>query len=123
MPLVGPLPCPDDQGPQTQDDGCTGGTCNAGCTGAACAATHAGNCIDAKGGISQVCCSNATSRPCFPTKTGSITRTGRPGTNGHTLVSAATFCIPRTDSTLINITTGLPGPGALLLPAQGSVLP
>jgi hypothetical protein len=90
--------------------------------GAACAATDAGNGIDAKGGISQVCCSNATSTPCFPTKTGSITRTGRPGTNGQTLVSAATFCIPRTGSTLINI-TGLPGPGALLLPAQVSVLP
>jgi hypothetical protein len=48
---------------------------------------------------------------------------GHPGTNGQTLVSAATFCIAATDSTLINITTGLPGPGALLLPSLVSVQP
>jgi hypothetical protein len=124
-PLVGPTPCPDPAGPQTQDDSCSGGQCNAGCTGAACNGTDAaGNCIDAKGGISQLCCSNNTATPCFPTRGGgSVTRTGHPGTNGATLLNAATFCIARTNSTLINITTGLPGPGALLLPSKVSVLP
>ena len=120
-PLVGPLPCPG----QSKDDGCIGGTCLAGCTGAACLATDpAGNCIDAKGGISQTCCSNATDTPCFPTKGGSsITRTGSPGTAGNIMVNAALFCIDATQSGIINITAGLPGPGALLLPAKVSVLP
>jgi hypothetical protein len=123
--VLGPVPCPDSDGPQTQDDFCGAGSCTATCTGAACVATDpAGNCIDAKGGISQLCCSNNTATPCFPTKGGgSIIRTGHPGTPGNTLVSAALFCIPRTTSTLINITTGLPGPGSLLLPSQVSVRP
>jgi hypothetical protein len=83
---------------------------------------HDGQCIDAKGGIAQLCCSNQTSTPCFPTKGGgSITRVGTPATPGGTLVAAATFCIGSTDSTLINVTTGLPGPGALLLPNQVKV--
>jgi hypothetical protein len=118
-PITGSKPCPG----QTQDDACGAGTCNAGCTGAACVGTDAaGNCIDAKGGIAQLCCSNATAIPCFPTKGGgSITRTGHPGLPGQQLLQATTFCIAATDSTLINITTGLPGPGALLLPAQVTV--
>jgi hypothetical protein len=118
-PLVGPKPCPG----QSQDDSCGTGSCTATCTGAACAGTDAaGNCIDAKGGISQLCCSNNTTIPCFPTRGGgSITRTGHPGTDGQTLLTAATFCIAATDSTLINITTGLPGPGALLLPSNVTV--
>jgi hypothetical protein len=124
-PLVGPLPCGDSAGPQTQDDACGNGSCNSPCApgSAACVATNAkGECIDAKGGISQLCCSSSPSTPCFPTKGGgSITRTGSPGTDGQTLLDAATFCIARTNSTLINVTTGLPGPGALLLPAMVSV--
>jgi len=123
-PLVGTKPCPDSAGPQTQDDACGSGTCATGCTGTACTGTDAsGNCIDAKGGISQFCCSNNTATPCFATKTGSITRTGTPGTDGQTLVSAATFCIAHTNSSVANAVTGLPGPGALLLPAKVSVLP
>lgn len=124
-PLVGPTPCSDAAGSQTQDDACGQGTCTATCTGAACAATNgAGQCIDAKGGISQLCCSGNTDTPCFRTRGGgSIIRTGHPGTNGQTLLSAATFCIARTDSAIINATTGLPGPGALLLPSQVSVRP
>lgn len=119
-PKVGPLPCGDSAGPQTQDDNCGGGSCNAGCTGAACTGHNAkGECIDAKGGISQLCCSSNTTTPCFPTKGGGmITRTGSPGVDGQQMLSAATFCIAHTDSTLINTTTGLPGPGALLLPAD-----
>ena len=123
--LVGPKPCPDASGGQTQDDGCQGGACTAQCTGSACVSTDAqGNCVDAKGGISQLCCANNTSLPCFPTAGGGkITRTGKPvvpadPTGG---VFAGTFCIARTDSSLINATTGLPGPGALLLPATAVV--
>jgi hypothetical protein len=121
IPLVGPLPCAG----QTTDDGCNGGACNATCTGAACAGTNAaGECVDAKGGISQLCCANATSTPCFPSKGGgSITRSGKPGTAGNIMVNAALFCIDATQSGIINITAGLPGPGALLLPVKVSVLP
>ena len=50
--------------------------------------------------------------------TGSITRTGTPGTIGQSAVFAATFCIARTNSSLIDTVTGLPGPGTLLLPTQ-----
>jgi hypothetical protein len=130
--LVGPTPCPDASGPQTADDSCSG-PCNAQCTGAACVTTDAtGNCIDAKGGISQLCCANNTTIPCFPTSAasaaaggGKIVRTGRPVIPGDTTggVFAGTFCIARTNSSLINITTGLPGPGALLLPATAVVTP
>jgi hypothetical protein len=117
--LVGPLPCGDASGPQTQDDGCGSGSCTASCTGPACVDhDDTGNCIDSKGGISQLCCSSSTETPCFPTRGGgSLSRTGSPGTDGQTLVNAATFCIARTSASLINITTGLPGPGALLLPS------
>jgi hypothetical protein len=55
-----------------------------------------------------------------PAHAGSITRSGHLGTPGQFLLHAATFCIAATDSTLINVTTGLPGPGALLLPSQVS---
>jgi hypothetical protein len=124
-PLVGPLPCGDSAGPQTSDDNCGSGVCNAGCTGTACASHDAaGNCIDAKGGISQLCCSNNTSLPCFPTKGGgSIVRTGKPVVPGDAAggVFAGTFCIAHTDSSLINSVTGLPGPGALLFPAVGTL--
>jgi len=124
-PIVGPVPCRDATGPQTQDDNCGAGACNAGCTGTACA-THdaAGNCIDAKGGISQLCCSTNTALPCFPTKGGgSIVRSGKPVVPGDAAggVFAGTFCIAHTDSSLINSVTGLPGPGALLLPAVATV--
>ena len=114
-PLTGPKPCG-----ESQDDACGSGTCNAGCTGAACNGHDAaGNCIDAKGGISQLCCSSDTTKPCFPTKGGgSITRSGSPGLPGGRMLQATTFCIDATNSSVINATTGLPGPGALLLPAD-----
>ena len=38
-------------------------------------------------------------------------------------VFAATFCIAHTDSSVINTTTGLPGPGALSLPAVATLTP
>ena len=120
-PLVGPKPCPG----QAQDDGCNGGACSATCTGGACNGINdAGECVDAKGGISQLCCAGLTQNPCFPTKGGgSITRHGKPGTNGQTLVNATTFCIPATNSSIINLTSGLPGPGALILPAVVRIEP
>jgi len=110
---------------QTQDDFCGGGTCNAACTGAACVATNDdGQCIDSKGGISQVCCSNHTDQPCFPTgEGGTIQRAGKRATDGQTGALAATFCIGATQSATVNITSGLPGPGAMILPVQVSVLP
>jgi hypothetical protein len=123
--LVGPRPCGDEMGLQAQDDGCGGDTCSATCTGAACVDhDDAGDCLDAKGGISQLCCAGFTDLPCFPTQDGgSLVRTGSPGTDSHVQVSAATFCIPRTASTLINLISGLPGPGALLLPNLVHVSP
>jgi hypothetical protein len=128
--LVGPKPCPDSAGAQTQDDNCGSAACNAGCTGTACVSHDAdGNCIDAKGGISQFCCANNTSLPCFPTSAaskaaglGSIVRTGKPVIPGGAQGTfAGTFCIAHTDSNLINTVTGLPGPGALLLPSTAVV--
>jgi len=67
---TGPLPCKAQPGdPSTgvpvQDDQCGGGLCNAGCTGLACSGGHTpdNSCIDSKGGISQFCCSNDTTKP------------------------------------------------------------
>lgn len=60
----------------------------------------AGTCVD-------------TPRPCF---TDTITRTGVCGTVTGTLV--ASFCVPATKAPAINTTAGLPGPGALTLPAR-----
>ena len=119
----GPLPCKSVG--QTQDDACGAGTCTAACTGNACTAKTAdGQCIDPKGGISQVCCSNNTSVPCFPTRNGgTIERSGKRATDGQSGALAATFCIAPTQSATVNITSGLPGPGAMILPVQVSVLP
>jgi hypothetical protein len=120
---AGPLPCKSIG--QTSDDACPpGGTCNAGCTGNACVTHDAGgNCIDSKGGISQVCCSNNTSLPCFPTSNGGvIQRQGKRALDGQLGAQVATFCIAATQSTVINTTSGLPGPGAIILPNQVQVL-
>ena len=121
--LAGPRPCG-----ASQDDGCGVGTCNARCTGPACESTTAdGQCVDTKGGVSQLCCSSDTTRPCFPTAGGGqIVRTGAataptpawpeatyPKMGSGTLV--ATFCEPPSANT-VNAVTGLPGPGALTLP-------
>ena len=123
--LVGPRPCPDDDGPQTSDDACgANGTCTEGACTSCLPGTSGTSCIDPKGGISQACCSSNTQTPCFNTKTGgSITRTGTPIPATGQGTFAATFCIARTGSSLINSVTGLPGPGALLLPAVRTVTP
>jgi hypothetical protein len=122
--LTGPLPCRDTAGPQLQSDDCDTGTCTEGaCTGAACISGAGANCVDVKGGISQACCSNKTTTPCFTSKTAPITRVGKPATSGNTGSFAATFCIARTNSNLINTVTGLPGPGAMILPTAVVVTP
>jgi hypothetical protein len=122
--LGGPRPCG-----ASADDACGGGACDATCTGPACESTTAGGtCVDTKGGVSQLCCSNETNRPCFPTAGGGqIVRTGAatapspawpeatyPKSGSAVLV--ATFCEPATGANTINLVTGLPGPGALTLP-------
>jgi hypothetical protein len=119
------------------DDNCGDGTCTPGaCTGNACVAHAAdGTCIDAKGGLSQACCSSQTNLPCFTTKGGgSITRTGNadpplpawPDTSYPKTSSAGrlvtTFCEAPTEKAVINDTAGLPGPGALILPVTETLL-
>ena len=134
--LQGSRPCtgPPNEGVPVQDDQCAGGSCNATCSGLACVKKAADGitCIDSKGGLSQVCCSTDTTKPCFPTAQkpgvdGKITRTGIPKpvtpawndptfpkTSDGTVVSV--FCEPATSINSINTTAGLPGPGALILP-------
>src|SRR5205823_12113537 len=119
--LAGPTPCREGQDNPTaaplMDDSCGDGTCTPSvCTGYACVSHAAdGTCIDAKGGLSQACCSSQTNLPCFTTRDGgSITRTGNadppapvwpdstyPKTSGgSTLV--ATFCVGTTARGVIN---------------------
>jgi hypothetical protein len=129
--LQGPKPCGGSGGVAVQDDRCAGGGCSSSCTGSACVARTAdGECIDAKGGISQLCCDADTTRPCFPTAAGSGGRLERVGASGSPVPSwpapaypktapatlVGTFCEPATGSTTLNITTGLPGPAALVMP-------
>jgi hypothetical protein len=120
-----------------QEDGCSaGGSCDAVCTGSACVATTPdGQCVDANGGLAQLCCSNKTTLSCFPTRDGgSIVRNGTAGvpspawpeptypkTADATLVS--TFCESATGSTVVDVVAGLPGPGALVLPVEQTWLP
>jgi hypothetical protein len=130
--LSGPSPCPG----QSQDAASNCGTCDITCTGAACSTmTTDGQCIDDKGGLSQTCCTNETARPCFPTASGGqIVRTGRasppapafpdptfPKTGDVTL--AATFCEASSGSQVVDFVTGLPGPGAIVLPMAATWIP
>src|SRR5262245_2971594 len=124
--LSGSKPCPG----QAQDDACRGGTCDATCTGGACQTMSDGQCIDAKGGVSQDCCSTDSTRPCFPTAGGgSIVRVGTPAipvprwpdptypkTGTGTLVG--TVCEGSSGAITVDATTGLPGPGSLILPVE-----
>lgn len=115
----GSNPCPG----QTKDDECGGGTCTIDCS-----ATPA-----PKGGINQTCCSNNQTLPCFPSATDSgsaIVRTGNPSpltpafpdpsspktSSGGKMV--AVFCEARTTDASVDILTGLPGPGAIILPVE-----
>jgi hypothetical protein len=144
--ITGDKPCPNPPGfpakAQQQNNTCElrGGVCNSACQpgSPACATQVNGQCIDTKGGISQLCCSNDATLPCFATGTGQpgITRTGTtsvpqppwPETTypkntaqGQDEAYVATFCIAETGNILIDGITGLPGPGALILPATARV--
>src|SRR5207244_11933058 len=127
--LAGPKPCG-----ETKDDNCNGSPCAATCTGDACVSHDAsGNCVDSKGGISQLCCNSSTSTPCFPTAGGgAIVRTGKtdppapvwpdpmyPKTSpGGILVT--TFCEAATGVLTMDSVTSPPGPGALIRPGKTS---
>jgi hypothetical protein len=103
-------------------------SCSVPCTGIACTSTVNGQCIDVKGGLSQVCCSTDPRRPCFATASGvPIARAGsatapaspfgdptHPKMGGLTLVG--TFCAPASGSSLVDAIVGLPGPVAIVLP-------
>jgi len=132
--LAGPTPCNEGVGSPVQDDSCAG-TCEPGiCSGNACFQNVNGQCVDIKGGISQNCCSDNTATPCQPTAGGgTIVRNGIPSVPSPAwpdttypktqegVVVGATFCIAATDSALVNGVTGLPGPGAILIPYTGTV--
>lgn len=120
------------------------------CSGSACVSTVADPsnpgatiCVDRKGGLSQLCCNGTPSVPCHPTfpQQGAIAagpgiiRTGRPvaaatptpwgddqypkTASGVVLVS--TFCEAATGDGTVDITTGLPGPGALIFNTDATV--
>jgi hypothetical protein len=130
--LTGPMPCPG----QAADDACGASGCGAVCTGSACVGhTADGQCIDEKGGLSQLCCVDATDTPCFPTAGGgSILRTGitvaplpawpDPSypkvSTGSVLV--ATFCAQRLGAIGMDPRADLPAPGAIILPVNETVL-
>jgi hypothetical protein len=107
-------------------DLCERGMCGAACSGAACVG-GASPCVDEKGGLGQACCSNDTTRPCFPTASGALVRIGSatvpspawPGPRypkESQLTAAATFCMPATGIPVVDHTAGRPGPGALIAP-------
>jgi hypothetical protein len=127
-------------GVRPNPDLCGAGTCGPNCGGAQTCArvvidptTGQQACVDGKGGISQLCCSNDPARPCHPTRDGTpITRTGKPGLFEPTwpdptypkrgpIVLVATFCEGATGNGAVDGLTGLPGPGALQLPANACI--
>ena len=134
------------QGVPVKDNNCSGGCGQGNCTGAACATKipDPSNpaqmiCVDSKGGLSQACCNDNTSVPCFDTGPGGIgiQRTGHavaatpvwpdptyPKT-AEGVVTVATFCEAATGSSNIDTVTGLPGPGAVIFNnhAEWSILP
>lgn len=119
------------------DDNCSSQGCGAACQAGSNACKTQGPdptnpsqqvCIDAKGGISQLCCKNDPTRPCFATRAGGegINRTGRAvqptpalpdqtypkSSTGQVLVG--TFCEAGTGASTVDTVTGLPGPGAVI---------
>src|SRR5262249_21277894 len=127
--LAGSPPCPGQT--QVGPPGC--GFCgDTRCIGPACASTTAtGQCVDIKGGLSQNCCTNDPTTPRFPSpgvRTGSTAPPAPafpdpmyPKTGDVTLV--ATFCEASSGSSTVDAVTGLPGPGALVLPMAGTWIP
>jgi len=109
--------CPSQNRGNACDSGvCTNGTCPEGPIDAFCSVQKFRSCLtndDCETTFpgSGTCVQQA--RPCF---TDTISRTGQCGTQSGTLVGF--FCIPQTRAPAINTTAGLPGPGALSLPAH-----
>jgi len=123
------------QGVPAKDNNCSGGCGQGNCTGAACTSKipDPSNpsqmiCVDSKGGLSQACCNDNTSVPCFDTGPGGvgIQRTGRPVAptpafpdttypkTAEGVVTVATFCEAGTGSSNVDTVSGLPGPGAVV---------
>jgi hypothetical protein len=123
------------QGVPAKDNNCSGGCGQGNCTGAACTSKipDPSNpsqmiCVDSKGGLSQACCNDNTSVPCFDTGPGGIgiQRTGRPVAPtpafpdttypkvAEGVVTVATFCEAGTGSSNVDTVSGLPGPGAVV---------
>jgi hypothetical protein len=146
----GSKPCRENEskGVSAQDDNCSqaGDKCASSpgnCTGPSCVSRIPNPiggpdvCVDVFGGLSQNCCNISTQVPCHPTFTGGpgITRQGKavaaatpapwpdpqyPKTaDGVILVS--TFCEPPTGTSTVDLTTGLPGPGAVIFNTQAVV--
>src|SRR5205085_901593 len=109
-------PCPPCVGDTTPNDGVKDGTCNGGKTpGVPCDVGGISDLFDAAGPDF-----GHTSNDCLPTGSSvgelNIARTGTCGTQQGELV--AFFCIPQTRAAAINTTAGLPGPGAVTIPAR-----
>jgi hypothetical protein len=123
------------QGVPVKDNNCSGGCSLGNCTGASCVSKIADPsnpsqmiCVDSKGGLSQACCNDNTSVPCYDSAPGGIgiVRTGRPVAptpawpdttypkTAQGVVTVATFCEAATGSSNIDTVTGLPGPGAVV---------
>jgi hypothetical protein len=138
--LQGPVPCNQKPGEPAgvqppQPDACGGSGCGAPCSGLACLnkiddPVNPGTqvCVDSKGGVSQLCCNNQPSKPCFTlANNGQVNRAGHADIPQPPLpdttypkqmtkgVLASTFCIPATGKSSIDQVTGLPGPGAIQL--------
>jgi hypothetical protein len=75
-----------------------------------------------------VCCANDTALPCFPSPLERVGEADQPlpawptptYPKRSTLTAVGTFCQPATDATTVNAVLGLPGPGALVVPATAT---
>jgi hypothetical protein len=128
-------------GVQPNPDQCgAGASCGPNCGGPQTCARMATDpttglqaCIDAKGGVSQNCCSNDASRACQPTRNGTpVSRTGKAGVyepawpdptypKSGPVVTVATFCEAATGTGSVDGLTGLPGPAAIQLPNNACI--
>lgn len=111
------------------------GACDAACAGGTCIApnlpdpvTAVPTCLDARGGVSQMCCADDIARACFATP---VERDGRADTplpawpddrypKQSRPITVATFCQAATGAATLDTVVGLPGPGALVFPANAS---
>ena len=133
--LAGDAPCGESAlGIPPMPDNCSA-SCDATCTGNACVQlipdpiTAEAACVASRGGLSQLCCGENTTRPCFPLADGGLFRQGVaappvPPLPDATLpkrgsgMLASVFCQPRIGLAVLDRTAGLQGPAALLLPVD-----